>query len=142
VASIQQGDRAGICITSLDPKLLERGIAASPGIIALWKVAIALVQKVKYYPGLLPCRSKFHVSVDHSTVMVTVSCWGARELRRHFEAQSLSVQEPAITANTDGVAPLLLSRSANKKDGSSLQSSSLGCGADLVGLPQIPFDFS
>lgn len=118
VQSIQQGDRAGICVSNLDAKLLERGIAAAPGAVPLWKGAIALVRKVPYYTsGKLVCNAKFHISVGHTTVMATLTFWGAREL-----AQQVAEA---------------------KKDsaGNKLMSSWLGGDADLAGLPKIPFDF-
>ncbi|GAX16209.1 hypothetical protein FisN_3Hh309 [Fistulifera solaris] len=118
VQHIQQGDRAGICVSNLDAKLLERGIVAAPGAVPLWKGAIALVRKVPYYTsGKLMCNSKFHISVGHTTVMATLTFWGARELA-HQAAEA-------------------------KKDASSnkLMSSWLGGDADLAGLPKIPFDF-
>ena len=80
VQTIRQGDRAGICVSNFDSKLLERGVAAAPGAVQLLKGAIALVRKVPYYPGKLVGGSKFHISVGHSTVMATVTFWGAREL--------------------------------------------------------------
>jgi selenocysteine-specific elongation factor len=149
VPSVQQGDRAGICVPNLDAKLIERGIAASPGVVTLWKAAIALVRKVKYYPGTLPCGSKFHISVGHSTVMATVSFWGARELHHQQQdllapasgadvAQEASLRSGSAEAETSSsTAP----KSANKKGDNALQSSSLGGGADLAGLPRLPFDF-
>jgi selenocysteine-specific elongation factor len=146
VPSIQQGDRAGICVANLDAKLIERGIAASPGVATLWKAAIALVRKVKYYPGTLQCGSKFHISVGHSTVMATVSFWGARELHEQQQLASGAdvAQEPLLQSSTVNVetSSLLATKPGNKKGDNGLQSSSLGGGADLAGLPLIPFDFT
>lgn len=151
VPSVQQGDRAGICVANLDAKLIERGFAASPGVATLWKAAIALVRKVKYYPGTLPCGSKFHISVGHSTVMATVSFWGARELHQLQQQELLATaggadvaaQESSLTSTTaDTPSPAPATKSASKKGDNALQSSSLGGGADLAGLPRISFDFS
>lgn len=81
VSAIHSGDRAGICVSQLDSKLLERGLVADRP-IPLWQGAIALVRKiVPYYTaGRLAQQSKFHVSVGHTTVMATVTFWGGREL--------------------------------------------------------------
>jgi selenocysteine-specific elongation factor len=153
VPSIQQGDRAGICVANFDAKLIERGIAASPGVATLWKAAIALVRKVKYYPGTLQCGSKFHISVGHSTVMATVSFWGARELHEQQQQQQQQqqqlasgadvAQDPSLRSATADVetSSSIATRPGNKKGDNGLQSSSLGGGADLAGLPRIPFDF-
>ncbi|CAB9518750.1 Elongation factor Tu (Fragment) [Seminavis robusta] len=130
VQSIMQGDRAGICVSNLDAKLLERGIAASPGAIQLWKRGIALVRKVSYFPGNLPCGSKFHVSVGHATVMATVTFFGAKELRNVDISQT---QEPEQSATVTG---------SKKAKEPGLQSSSLGGDANIAGLPRIPFDFN
>ena len=79
------------CVSNFDAKLLERGIASTPGAVQLWKGAIALVRKVPYYSGKLPCGGKFHISVGHSTVMANVTFWGARELaNRKFDDEKLS----------------------------------------------------
>jgi selenocysteine-specific elongation factor len=81
VAVANAGDRVGICVTSLDSKLLERGMAAQPGSVPLLSAVLCLVRKVPYYTsGPLMSGSKFHVSVGHTTVMATVTFWGAREL--------------------------------------------------------------
>lgn len=125
-----QGDRAGICVSNLDAKLLERGVASTPGAIQLWKGAIALVRKIKYFqgdPGL-----KFHVSVGHSTVMATVTFFGAKELVNVEHASSTQeAKEQKQSTNK-----------SKKADASGLHSSSLGGDANIAGLPYIPFDFS
>ena len=49
VPAIAQGDRAGLCVSHLDSKLLERGIAsAPPGSVPLVSGIVALVKKVPY----------------------------------------------------------------------------------------------
>jgi len=128
---IQQGDRAGICVSNFDSSSLERGVCASPGSVRWVGGAIALVRKiVPHYKGAaLKNKSKYHVSVGHSTVMATVSFWGANELREETEK---------------------LSRRRNgNKQSSSLSSSSssaeatacLGGDADQAGLPHLEFDW-
>ena len=130
VQTIQQGDRAGICVSNLDSKLLERGIAAAPGAVHLWKGALAVIRKVPYYTaGAIKGGAKFHISVGHATVMATVTFWGARELA--------SLRELGSAGDAEA------SSSAQKRDeqASELTSSSLGGDADMAGLPKMAFDF-
>jgi selenocysteine-specific elongation factor len=138
VQSIMQGDRAGICIGNLDAKLLERGIAATPGAIQLWKRGIALVRKVSYFPGDLLNGSKFHVSVGHATVMATVTFFGARELHDAGASEPDRAKEQSASSQ-----PSTQPTEINTKKGKEprLQSSSLGGDADIAGLPPVPFDF-
>ena len=56
--SCQQGDRAGLCVTQLDAKLVERGIVCTPGSVPTFSAAIAAVEKVRFYNGKLPSSSK------------------------------------------------------------------------------------
>lgn len=46
-----RGDRVGICVTQLDPGLLERGLACSPGTVPTFRGAIAAVEKIRFYAG-------------------------------------------------------------------------------------------
>jgi len=112
---VHQGDRAGICIANLDAKLIERGVASTPGTVSLVTSAIAVVRKVKYFNGKLQSNSKFHVSVGHNTVMASVIFFGAKELA-----------EKTITAE--------------EKDDVGGPSVSLG-GSSVSGLPRLKFNF-
>ncbi|GKY98433.1 hypothetical protein MPSEU_000800800 [Mayamaea pseudoterrestris] len=127
ISRIQQGDRAGICVSNLDAKLLERGIAASPGAVQVWRGGIAVVRGIKYYNGLLPSGSKFHISVGHVTVMANVTFWGASELQ--------TLQDQLASNN-------LVKSAAKCADKKQLNSSSLGGGADIAGLPRLSYDFN
>ena len=49
--SALQGDRAGICVTQLDPKLIERGLACTPATIPTFSSAIIAVEKIRFYAG-------------------------------------------------------------------------------------------
>lgn len=90
VKSAKQGDRVGICVTNLDPSLIERSIAAAPGSVPSMRSAVCLVKKVRFYKH--PCRSstKFHISIGHSTVIATVVFFGAKELSRLLQQQQQS----------------------------------------------------
>jgi len=121
---IQQGDRAGICVSNFDAKLMERGTIASPGTIKLIHGAIAVVRKVRFFKGQLNSGGKFHISVGHQTVMATVTFWGAREIAKQVEREQESQQMAS-----NGNAPIL-------------GKSSLGGTADLAGLPRLKFDWN
>ncbi|CAI5998752.1 unnamed protein product [Closterium sp. NIES-64] len=73
VTLASQGDRVGLCVTQLDPKLIERGIAAAPGSVPLLSAAIAAVHPIRFFKGPLTSNSKFHVTVGHFTVMTSVT---------------------------------------------------------------------
>jgi selenocysteine-specific elongation factor len=149
VKAIQQGDRAGICVSSLDAKLLERGVAAAPGAVQLLKGAIALVRKIKYFPGSLPGGAKFHISVGHTTIMATVSFWGARELaerapvEQELQQPNNSSEPQAQTPPQPGAAKPGTSTPAKDDDKKKkiVETSSLSGDAGRAGLPLLPFDF-
>ena len=125
VTEIKQGDRAGICVSNLDPKLMERGVASSPESVKLISGAIAVVKKITYFKGNLGSGTKFHISVGHTTVMGTVTFWGARELHQHLQKIQNSQDE----------------RMGNKNGKSEeLKSSSLGGNAEMAGLPYLKFN--
>ncbi|KAL9190324.1 hypothetical protein ACHAXT_007535 [Thalassiosira profunda] len=119
---IQQGDRAGICVSNFDAKLMERGIVASPGTVKLIRGAIAVVRKVRFFKGGLHSGAKFHVSVGHTTVMATVTFWGAREIAKQVEEQ--------------------LEKTLEGSGSQPYGKSSLGGSADLAGLPRLKFDWN
>jgi selenocysteine-specific elongation factor len=121
---IQQGDRAGICVSNFDAKLMERGTIASPGTIKLIHGAIAVVRKVRFFKGQLNSGGKFHISVGHQTVMATVTFWGAREIAMQVEREQESQQ---VVSNGSAMT---------------LGKSSLGGTADLAGLPRLKFDWN
>jgi len=124
VTEIKQGDRAGLCVANLDPKLMERGVASSVGSVKLISGAIAVVKKVRYFRQTLSSGTKFHVSVGHTTVMATVTFFGAREMAKRLNG--------AAAAN-NGYDP-----NGSSKE---LATSSLGGNADIAGLPRLTFDF-
>jgi selenocysteine-specific elongation factor len=60
VPSAKQGDRVGMCVTQLDSKLLERGLAATPGSVVTMTSAIAALRRIKYFKQPILNRTKFH----------------------------------------------------------------------------------
>mmetsp|Transcript_25202 Transcript_25202/g.47625 ORF Transcript_25202/g.47625 Transcript_25202/m.47625 type:complete len:555 (-) Transcript_25202:120-1784(-) len=67
-----QGDRVGICLTQLDAKLVERGLLAEPRTVPTIDGAIAAVDKIRFFKGVVGSKSKFHVTIGHATVMAEV----------------------------------------------------------------------
>ena len=132
--AIQQGDRAGICVSSLDSNLLERGICAAPKTVHLLKGAVCLIRKIPQYPGTLKNGAKFHVSVGHTTVMATVTFWGAREL---VEQQQKQHHQPQGDTKSSMAA-----NGAKQELPKNLDGSALGGDADRAGLPYLQFDWN
>lgn len=50
-AQITQGDRAGICVTQLDPGQVERGVVCAPGTVPTFTGAIVSVEKIRFFAG-------------------------------------------------------------------------------------------
>lgn len=76
VQQARKGDRVGICVTQLDPNIIERGLAAAVGTVPTFNAAIASVEKIRFYAAKLQTKAKYHVSVGHTTVMATVHFFG------------------------------------------------------------------
>jgi selenocysteine-specific elongation factor len=77
VQHIAQGDRAGVLVTDLDAKLLERGIASSPGMVTTCQWAIAKVEKVRFFKQAVASKSKLHITVGHSTNVASLLFFSA-----------------------------------------------------------------
>eukprot|EP00197_Chlamydomonas_leiostraca_P012833 CAMPEP_0202860212 /NCGR_PEP_ID=MMETSP1391-20130828/2014_1 /ASSEMBLY_ACC=CAM_ASM_000867 /TAXON_ID=1034604 /ORGANISM="Chlamydomonas leiostraca, Strain SAG 11-49" /LENGTH=406 /DNA_ID=CAMNT_0049539353 /DNA_START=60 /DNA_END=1277 /DNA_ORIENTATION=+ len=71
-----QGDRVGVCVTQLDAALVERGLVCKPGSVPTFSAGIARVEKIRFFAGRVPGKSKFHVSVGHATVMADLTFFG------------------------------------------------------------------
>ena len=123
--------RAGICVSNFDAKLMERGIIAAPGTVKLIRGAIAVVRKVRFFKGRLNSGAKFHISVGHTTVMATVTFWGAREIAQQEEEQQMKEDQTKLEESN-----------ANKLSRAAFGKSSLGGSADLAGLPLLKFDWN
>jgi selenocysteine-specific elongation factor len=85
----KQGDRVGICVTNLDPNLIERGVAtSSPSPMILSSTLICLVRKVRFFRQQCKSNSLFHISIGHLTVTATVFFFGAKELSHVSNTES------------------------------------------------------
>lgn len=136
---VRQGDRAGICVSNFDAKLMERGIVASPGTVKLIRGAIAVVRKVRFFKGGLMSGSKFHVSVGHATVMATVTFWGAREI---FRGQVMANGDVSRREEKKNMESNNNSSNGGSSSNNPFGKSSLGGSADLAGLPRLKFDWN
>jgi selenocysteine-specific elongation factor len=67
VTQCRQGDRAGICVTHLDPKGIERSLACTPGTVPTFRGAIASVEKVRFYSGSIASKSKVLASPQRTS---------------------------------------------------------------------------
>lgn len=76
VEKVVQGDRAGICVTQFDPKLLERGLVCSPGALPTIYAGLVSVSKIRYFKGSIATNAKFHITMGHETVMAHVTFFG------------------------------------------------------------------
>ena len=76
VNAVSQGDRVGVCVTQLDAKSLERGIACTHGHVTLIHSALVSVRQIRYFKAACKTGSKFHFTVGHTTVMVTATFFG------------------------------------------------------------------
>jgi len=47
VKSATQGDRLGMCLQGLDSKLVERGIASTPGTVPALHSCLAIIQRIR-----------------------------------------------------------------------------------------------
>ena len=56
--ALKKGDRVGVCVTQLDSKALERGIACTQGHVTLISAALVSVRQIRFFkaaPALLAC---------------------------------------------------------------------------------------
>jgi len=66
-----------VCVTQLDAKSLERGIACTPGYISSVSCALVAVRHVRFFKLACKTGAKFHVTVGHTTVMGTATFFAA-----------------------------------------------------------------
>ena len=80
-----QGDRLGVCVTQFDPKLLERGLACTPGLIKSAFGLLVSVTKIPYYKLEVETKSKFHISVGNETIMAKATFFGTESDEDSFD---------------------------------------------------------
>lgn len=95
-----QGDRLGICITQVDPELIERGVACHPGTAYTLKTVVAKVEKIRFFKGAVKSGSKFHMTIGHFTTLATATFFsaeeGAEECKEGFDFSRQYVAEPEL----------------------------------------------
>jgi len=108
VQAVYQGDRAGVCVTQLDAKALERGIACTHGHVTLISAALVSVRQIRFFKAGCRTGAKFHFTVGHTTVMVTATFFALPKLAEsgeharleagvaHTEEQRLAAQRRAV----------------------------------------------
>jgi len=69
VQGARQGDRAAMCVAGFDSKALERGLVAQAGTVPTFNAAIIAVQKIRYYKQGVHGKSKWPITVGHTTVL-------------------------------------------------------------------------
>mmetsp|Transcript_6312 Transcript_6312/g.9528 ORF Transcript_6312/g.9528 Transcript_6312/m.9528 type:complete len:1035 (-) Transcript_6312:33-3137(-) len=116
VKSAKQGDRVGLCVTNLDPKLIERGIAVTPNSVTLLSTVICLVRKVRFFKQNCKSNSKFHVSIGHATVTATALFFGAQELEAELEKRKADLGDGSHVLGSTGQSTLNSSFNSNFPD--------------------------
>ncbi|XP_050412179.1 selenocysteine-specific elongation factor [Patella vulgata] len=76
---IVQGDRAGICVTQFDAKLMERGLVCTPGALPTIMAAIVSIEKIAFFKGNINTKAKFHITLGHETVMGKITVFGCEQ---------------------------------------------------------------
>ena len=83
-----QGDRLGICVTQFDSKLLERGLACTPGYLPTAYAVIINLEKIRYFKHSIKDKSKYHVTFGHVTVMARLHLFYSKsESKLNFDTE-------------------------------------------------------
>jgi len=107
VNAVVQGDRVGVCVTQLDAKALERGIACTHGHVTLISAALVSVRQIRFFK--VPCKTgaKFHITVGHTTVMGTATFFGPPRVAPKTKAEAgLALSEEEKAAATAAAVEL------------------------------------
>ncbi|MEW5314412.1 MAG: hypothetical protein WDW38_005913 [Sanguina aurantia] len=104
------GDRVGICLTQLDAALVERGLLAAPGTVPTFSMAVAAVEKIRFYSGKVCSKARFHISVGHATVMAQLHFFGLPEgqgvPQEQAMQQMVDSMEGMSLGSSGGASPL------------------------------------
>ena len=76
-----------MCVTQLDAKDIERSLVAAPGSVPTFSVAVCALEKIRFYKGRIPTKSKFHVTIGHETAMGELLLFGVSSEARLAEAR-------------------------------------------------------
>jgi len=83
-----QGDRIGMLFTNLDSKLIERGVACSPGALRISDFLIVSINKINYFKQSVKTKAKFHITIDHQTVMGTLLMFSGKGKEEKFNIEN------------------------------------------------------
>ena len=109
VSRIVQGDRAGVCVSGLEPSSLERGLACLPGSVPSLNAAVALVKRIRFFKGDLASECRVHLTIGHSTTMATAVFFGARDMAvRAAEATADATSSAVAAADADDAAAAIV----------------------------------
>ena len=75
----RQGDRVGICVSQLDAKEIERGLACTPRSMQTSCTVLAAVERIKFFVDKIETKSKFHITIGHQTVVGLVNLFSFSE---------------------------------------------------------------
>jgi selenocysteine-specific elongation factor len=76
VEKAYQGDRCAICVTNLDAKLIERGIACAPNYVKNSYAIIIKFSMIKYFKHAISSGSHFHITINHQTIIGRILLFG------------------------------------------------------------------
>lgn len=82
-----QGDRIGICVTQFDSKLLERGLACTPGLLLTAYGLLINLEKIPYFKQTIKDRTKFHITLGHETIMARLHLFQSKESELSFDIE-------------------------------------------------------
>eukprot|EP00020_Sapocribrum_chincoteaguense_P008114 CAMPEP_0170756352 /NCGR_PEP_ID=MMETSP0437-20130122/13982_1 /TAXON_ID=0 /ORGANISM="Sexangularia sp." /LENGTH=536 /DNA_ID=CAMNT_0011095535 /DNA_START=90 /DNA_END=1700 /DNA_ORIENTATION=- len=71
VAHASVGDRLGLCVSQMDPSMLERGLIAAPDSVPSATAIFARVGRIRFHKLDVSTRRAYHVTLGHTTVMAT-----------------------------------------------------------------------
>lgn len=109
VKSASQGDRVALCVSNLDPKSIERGIATSVGLCSPVHNVLCLVKQIRFYKNKCKNNTKFHISVGHQTVLGSVTFFGYQEINKmnsivfDLQTNEFMQQDELVANNTSNV---------------------------------------
>ncbi|KAI9208924.1 eukaryotic elongation factor, selenocysteine-tRNA-specific [Polychytrium aggregatum] len=97
VTTVAQGDRVGICVTKLEPSLVERGMLAAPGSVIFAHAALATAKRIRYFKPEIASKTKIHVTIGHETALATITFLKAlTPIEDDFDFQQEYQYEPLL----------------------------------------------
>ena len=102
VNKIEQGDRAGVCLTQFDPSLVERGVLCTPNTIPMVPAVVASIHRISFFKGDINSKTKFHISLGHETVMGKLSLFSTTAMEdEELDVSKEYSHEDSLDADCD-----------------------------------------